>query len=995
MSPMQPAQASVSLPGASRALARLGALLLTLAMFAAAAGAWWQSERGARAAIDAELRRSAQVIGQVVAGELARALGLGIPLPKLVGVPDWLDELIEANPAARWVALSDADGQVLWSRGTDAAALSSQLANTRTEAVVAWQGGQLATQALRHDGRVMGWVHVATGTAAVAPRQWALASVLAAVLAGLAAWLWWRWLQRHLHAPLRSADVLMQQLAEQAAWPFVPPAAGAGPAVHLVRQLGQRVNALHLECAQLQLKAGEVRAAHFDPGMLARIDQLADTLAQRQGTAAQEQLRFAEATTQQARAARSVHQLVLRALVLVVVVLAALVWFGVAPLRAAHERQLLASAEQGLQQAWRATLDRDGNSLEAVAQRALQQPHLLDALQRHDAERLDELLPTLVPDGLVLTAVRPDGSVLAASSRRRDEGALDRTAMATLLASKGTASGVWQSPARGYRSGHATRLSDQAGAPLYWIVSQPLEVSLAELARRTGDTVALADTRGQPVVEGASGMLERWSAQGRRSFIDQRDGATLLVSELPVTALSGHVLGKIIAAQPLADRLSTRERLALGLGLLLALAALAWVLRGLLLGLAPLRSVVQQLDALAWAQPAQADAAVRPRRLLQALRRVDERIEALERVRRSRLRQGKRQARFIRHQMMELAARLDEQARAAVLADLQRIERAGAELPRHEHLPAAVPDAQAAAQVHDPRLERMADEVGVLALGFQSLVSRVGDQYQQLGHLVQELREALRVKTRFIAIQQELEIARKMQSSFLPHEFHVDTRINLHATMQPAKEVGGDFYDFFAIDAHRVAVVVADVSGKGVPAAFFMAVSRTLLRAVAQFGDRPGACLRRLNDLLASNNEEMMFVTLFYAIVDLRDGSVQYANGGHNPPYVLRADGRVQSLGISGDVALAVMADMDYQDFTVQLQPGDGLFMFTDGVTEACDIDQQFYGEARLEAWLADQHATPVADIPANVVAAIHAFERGAEQADDITCLVLRLRATT
>jgi serine phosphatase RsbU (regulator of sigma subunit) len=202
--------------------------------------------------------------------------------------------------------------------------------------------------------------------------------------------------------------------------------------------------------------------------------------------------------------------------------------------------------------------------------------------------------------------------------------------------------------------------------------------------------------------------------------------------------------------------------------------------------------------------------------------------------------------------------------------------------------------------------------------------------------------------------------------------------------------VGGDFYDFFRLDEHHLALVVADVSGKGVPAAFFMAVSRTLLRAVAQFSQGPADCLRRLNDLLAADNEEMMFVTLFYAVIDTRSGQVVYGNAGHNPPYVVRADGRIEPVPGTGNMALAVMEDLSFDERLLHLHPGDALFMYTDGVTEASDPAQALFGEQRLEAFLSGRHETPVQDLNRELVAAIKVFEAGGAQADDITCLMVR-----
>jgi serine phosphatase RsbU (regulator of sigma subunit) len=332
--------------------------------------------------------------------------------------------------------------------------------------------------------------------------------------------------------------------------------------------------------------------------------------------------------------------------------------------------------------------------------------------------------------------------------------------------------------------------------------------------------------------------------------------------------------------------------------------------------------------------------------------------------------------------MMALAQRLNEDARQGILDDLARIESAS----KNHHV---THTGFGRGRGHVP-VEAVVDEISVLALGFQNLVHRVGDQYQQLAQLVQELREALRVKTQYIAIQQELEIARKMQLAILPQAFEQINGFSIDARMLPAKEIGGDFYDFFPLDAHRVAIAVADVSGKGIPAAFFMAVSRTLLRAVAPFDPSPAVCLYRLNNLLAADNPEMMFVTLFYAVLDTRTGHVQYGSAGHNPPYLVRHRSNVPiEIPSLGNMALAVMEDMPYDQADFVLEPGDRLFLYTDGVTEAMSPEQELYGEERLMLLLTQLQQTPAALVPDLVLDVLHAFEGDGAQADDITTLVV------
>ena len=290
----------------------------------------------------------------------------------------------------------------------------------------------------------------------------------------------------------------------------------------------------------------------------------------------------------------------------------------------------------------------------------------------------------------------------------------------------------------------------------------------------------------------------------------------------------------------------------------------------------------------------------------------------------------------------------------------------------------------------DAHATRPDDSLRRLAMVLSGMSGRIVRQQNILTSMVAELREALSVKTQYIALQHELEIAAKMQSAILPRRFVPRSGLSICASMTPAKEIGGDFYDYFELDAHRVAMTVADVSGKGVPAALFMAVSRTLLRAVAKFSDDPSDCMNQLNGLLATDNDQMMFVTLFYAVIDTRNGEVTYANAGHNPPYVLRSQGHLEQVPPTQGIALAVFDGMVFEVGHLTLAPGDGLFMFTDGVTEAFNPEGAMYGDKALEALLSEHINSPVDIVPGVIQAAVNAFEAGGPQTDDITCLMAR-----
>ena len=255
------------------------------------------------------------------------------------------------------------------------------------------------------------------------------------------------------------------------------------------------------------------------------------------------------------------------------------------------------------------------------------------------------------------------------------------------------------------------------------------------------------------------------------------------------------------------------------------------------------------------------------------------------------------------------------------------------------------------------------------------------------------LRLGLKAREQLVAIQQELGIAARIQQSMLPRTFPPfpdREEFELYATMFAAKEVGGDFYDFFLIDEHRLGFVIADVSGKGVPAAIFMAVSRTLLRATALEKLPPGKCLEYVNAALSSDSDTTMFVTVFYGILHTDTGEVEFCIGGHNPPYLFSANGRVQVLDTPTHMLLGVLSDVPYETHRLKLEPGEGMFLFTDGVTEAMDANDVLYSEERLEEVLQKFRDRSADEMVREVVTDVRKHAGDAPQSDDITVLVLR-----
>ncbi|HVN84036.1 MAG TPA: SpoIIE family protein phosphatase [Candidatus Binatia bacterium] len=276
-------------------------------------------------------------------------------------------------------------------------------------------------------------------------------------------------------------------------------------------------------------------------------------------------------------------------------------------------------------------------------------------------------------------------------------------------------------------------------------------------------------------------------------------------------------------------------------------------------------------------------------------------------------------------------------------------------------------------------------------IDFQDLEITVTKTLRQL----RDLKLAMREHDQLLSIRRELDIAATIQQSILPQTFppFPDRRdFDIFAEMIPAREVGGDFYDFFLIDAHRLGFVIGDVSGKGVPAALFMAVSRTLLKSTALQGVAPGECLQSVNSSLCLDNSAEMFVTVLYGVLHTDTGVVEYANGGHNPPYVLRRDGRVEPLAGTGGVVLGALPDLRYASKTATLAPGDGIFLYTDGVTEAMDGRDALYGDQRLESLLAQVGTSAPAPVIRAVADDVKRYADGVAQSDDITTLAVQYR---
>lgn len=281
-----------------------------------------------------------------------------------------------------------------------------------------------------------------------------------------------------------------------------------------------------------------------------------------------------------------------------------------------------------------------------------------------------------------------------------------------------------------------------------------------------------------------------------------------------------------------------------------------------------------------------------------------------------------------------------------------------------------------------------------------------GDELQELAdsfqYMVAELNEYIHNLSRITAekerIGTELDVARHIQASMLPcvfpafpqrHEF------DIYASMTPAKEVGGDFYDFFLVDDDHLALVMADVSGKGVPAALFMMISKTLIKSAAQSGLSPKATLEKVNNQLCENNDAEMFVTVWLGILEMSTGKLRCANAGHEYPAIMRKDGDFELLKDRHGFVLAGMENSRYSEYEIEVHVGDRLFVYTDGVPEATDANQNLYGTDRMLEALNEAKDLPCRKLLEVIHESVNRFVGQADQFDDMTMLCIEIKEKT
>jgi sigma-B regulation protein RsbU (phosphoserine phosphatase) len=292
--------------------------------------------------------------------------------------------------------------------------------------------------------------------------------------------------------------------------------------------------------------------------------------------------------------------------------------------------------------------------------------------------------------------------------------------------------------------------------------------------------------------------------------------------------------------------------------------------------------------------------------------------------------------------------------------------------------------------------EHMKAAVEALPLKYKDEVGRLAESFihmeRSLGIYIEELKETTSAKEK---IESELRVASDIQMSMVPHIFTTIPQrpeVEIYATLMPAREVGGDLYDFYLLGQNELFFTVGDVSDKGVPAALLMAVTKTLTKGFAEPGRAPSELLSRTNAELASNNPSLMFVTMYFAKLDLATGELAYSNAGHNPPLIIREGGKVEWLKLPDGLVLGVDMDTPYITETTRLNPGDTIVVYSDGVTEAMNKKKELFSEERLLKILEKNSTGTPEDIVSAVTAAVNDFASGAYQSDDITVLAVRYK---
>jgi phosphoserine phosphatase RsbU/P len=643
--------------------------------------------------------------------------------------------------------------------------------------------------------------------------------------------------------------------------------------------------------------------------------------------------------------------------------------------------------------AWEKLAGHYRDELTTAMRRFTADAELVAAVRRGDTERIAAHVDRLRRDmpHVRVDLVAASRTLMYSSSPGLEEGRglLDAGALQQLLASGKPMAGLVQTGGRRFEWLRADVVPGTGKAAAFVVIlATDVSPALDDLKRHLDAQVYLANLKGR-MAHGTDAALfaqARFVSASRNETVASLavGDKTYLVTNLPQLNPEGRLIGMLVSLRDVTAlaRQDRASNVALLLGVGAAVAAfLALMFFYLRSSFRPLSQTVMVLNALAKGDTHTQladdiddtghDETAHIARGVAALR---EEMLTFNMLRDERRRARTQQERVIREELKNLAANLDADARDEVLKALSGLS--------------------GASPVSGEADDAARNELAVLAGTLSRMTGMISAQHARLLQLLREISAAAESKARLAGLQQELEIARKMQLAILPRTAPKRRELTLASAMIPAKEIGGDFYDYFMLDDTHLGVVVADVSGKGVAAAFFMAISRTLLKSTAQFLHDPQACITQLNDLLCVDNDQMMFVSAFYGLLNLKTGELVFVNAGHNPPVLLRANGGGPVyLPRSPSVVLAVMEAFDFPSQSLRLAPGDTLVLYTDGITEATNAQGELLGDARLLSTLSRVDArADVASTIDGLLADVRAFEGGAPQADDITCVALHYR---
>lgn len=690
---------------------------------------------------------------------------------------------------------------------------------------------------------------------------------------------------------------------------------------------------------------------------------------------------------------RRIMFILLLAMALLVMALGMMGWLGEQRWEQRHNEALLQSQRIAWDKLQNESLDRQ----DTLARKLLDDPSFRNFQARGAQQRIDTLLADAVRQtpGLRIDILSPTGTLLSTT-----EPGFDPQPLAEYGWVKAAMSG-----STGVRG-----LSQVAPRQYDWVavhgfeggalaIGQDVALRLPELSAYLGGDIFLVNMRGKETLGTRTGRLAATGAvvpvRSPQALVIARptagaaqEVALQLISQ-PVLNPDRRVVGALVWMQDVTQQYHSDRFFnwaAAGGALLFAVLIVLGLAAYMQHAMEPLSRSVGVLKALASGatdaslDDGEEEAEDESGAIARGVVAIRSELLNLETLRQERVRTRQQQERLIRDQLRSLAESLDPTSREEILAAL------GTRAEASSTGSAAVAGTEAAQPANTNHLAELAGILGRMS-------GLVSTQQSRLLKLLRELQAAVQTQAMLASLQQELEIARQMQLSILPRSAPDLSEIDIAATMIPAKEVGGDFYDYFPIDNEHLAIVVADVSGKGVPAAFFMAISRTLLKSNALFLRFPGPTIEALNDQLCAENDQMMFVTVFYGVLHLATGKLTYVNAGHNPPVRL-LDGKACFFERGRNMALAVMEEQEYTEGEVMLSPGETLLLYTDGVTEANNAEGMLFGDQALLDAMVEVGNDPVykghaRGVPQRVVQAVRAFEAGAAQADDITVVAI------